>query len=139
MSALLLLVNLMMVVEPDDVPESISARAGGNTNAEAGRSAEPDRGDRRDLVLLLEGGPLHFRVKLALGGRSLAESRRAYIDRLMKTLDAAGDGKLTRKEAASSPLFRTNSRPSANSFLDGLPNQAAMTRREVEQRIEAKG
>src|SRR5947208_3878698 len=57
----------------------------------------------------------------------------------MKTLDADGDGKLTRKEAAGSPLFRTKSRASANKFLEGLQSQAAMTRREVEQRIEARG
>jgi len=139
MSALWLLVNLMTIAEPDDVPESLAARAGGTTRIEAGRSDEQAPGDRRDLVLFLDGGPLHFRVRFALGGQSLVQSRKAYIDRLMAILDADGDGKLTRKEAARSPLFRTKSRPSANSFLEGLQNQSAMTRREVEQRIEAKG
>src|SRR5262245_37699672 len=70
--------------------------------------------ERRDLLLLLDDGPVHLRLCLVIGGQSLAESRKTYIDRLIKTLDADGDSKLTRTEAASSPLFRTKRRPSAN-------------------------
>src|SRR4051812_7337859 len=68
--------------------------------------------DRRDLLLLLDNGPLHLRLHLTIDGVSLAASRTTYIDRLMKTLDADGDGKLTRTEAARSPLFRTKRRES---------------------------
>jgi Ca2+-binding EF-hand superfamily protein len=87
----------------------------------------------------LDDGPLHLRLRLAIRGASLAQCREEYIDGLLKTLDADGDGKLKRKEAAQSPLFRTKNRASANEFLEGLQSQAAMTRREVEQRIEARG
>jgi hypothetical protein len=95
--------------------------------------------DRRDLILLLDEGPLHLRLCLMIGGRSLGDSRTAYIDRLIQTLDVDADGKLTRTEAARSPLLRTRRRPSANEFLQGLQNQALVSRRELEQKIDIKG
>jgi hypothetical protein len=95
--------------------------------------------DSRDLLLFLDDGPLHLRLRLMIAGQSLAESRRAYIDQLVKSLDADGDGKLSRTEAARSPLFRTKRRPSANEFLQGLQSQSVMSRREVEQKIDLKG
>jgi Ca2+-binding EF-hand superfamily protein len=94
--------------------------------------------DKRDLVLLLDDGPLHLRVCLMIDGQSLKASRTAYIDRLIKTLDVDGDGKLTRSEAARSPLFRTKRRASANDFLQSLQSQAGVSRREVEQKVEVK-
>ena len=113
------------------------------TAADPGAAAESTgttaASDRRDLLLLLDKGPLHIRLNVAIGGVSLAETRNAYIDRLMKSLDADSDGKLTRTEASRSPLFRTKRRPSANEFLEGLQNQTSMSRREVEQKIDAKG
>jgi Ca2+-binding EF-hand superfamily protein len=123
------LIMTFAVADPGEAVNSALPRA----------AVSPEVADKRDLLLLLDDGPLHLRINLALGGTSLAQARKSYIDRLMKTLDADGDGKLTRKEAARSPLFRTKSRPSANSFLEGLQGQAALTRREVEQRIDAKG
>jgi Ca2+-binding EF-hand superfamily protein len=113
---------------------TIATAADPGAAASAGASAE-----RRDLLLLLDHGPLHIRMHLAIGGTSLAESRNAYIDRLMKTLDADADGKLTRTEASRSPLFRTKRRESANEFLQGLQSLTVLSRREVEQKIAAKG
>src|SRR6188474_3140555 len=106
--------------------------------AAAAASASPSS-ERRDLLLLLDNGPVHIRLYVAIGGVSLAESRHSYIDRLMKTLDADADGKLTRTEASRSPLFRTKRRESANEFLQGLQSQTILSRREVEQKIAAKG
>jgi Ca2+-binding EF-hand superfamily protein len=124
MSTLWLLLSLATAAQPGDAAEIALA---------------PPQADQRDLLLLLDDGPLHLRLRLAIRGSSLAQGREQYIDGLMKTLDSDGDGKLTRKEAAQSPLFRTKNRASANQFLEGLQAQAPITRREVQQRIEAKG
>jgi len=113
---------------------TIATAADPGAAATSGASTE-----RRDLLLLLDQGPLHIRMHLAIGGTSLVESRNAYIDRLMKTLDADADGKLTRTEASRSPLFRTKRRESANEFLQGLQSLTVLSRREVEQKIAAKG
>ncbi len=128
MCTLWLLLSLAAAAQTSDAREDQSPRA-----------VAVSQPDQRDLLLLLDDGPLHVRLRLAIRGAPLARSREQYIDGLMKALDADGDGKLTRKEAAQSPLFRTKNRANANPFLEGLQNQAAMTRREVEQRIEARG
>ncbi len=128
MHTLWLVLTLATAAEPGAVAEDPSSSA----------LAAP-QADQRDLLLLLDEGPLHLRLRLAIRGESLARGREQYIDGLMRTLDADGDGKLTRKEAAQSALFRTKNRSSANQFLESLQSQAALTRREVEQRIEAKG
>jgi Ca2+-binding EF-hand superfamily protein len=131
MGAMWLLLCVATAADPGDAAEISAPRASPVSSAQAS--------DRRDLLLLLHEGPLHIRLHLAIGGKSLAESRQAYIDRLIKTFDTDADGKLTRTEAARSPLFRTKRRPSANEFLQGLQSQAVMSRREVEQKIDAKG
>ncbi len=95
--------------------------------------------DRRDVLLLLDGGPLHLRLNLALGGVSLAEARRQYISRLLTALDSDHDGKLTRDEAARSPLLRTKSRPGAAKFLKGLGGPAAVSPRDVARTVERLG
>jgi Ca2+-binding EF-hand superfamily protein len=128
MPVICLLLTLATAADPGAAGESAVPRA---TSASAV--------DRRDMLLLLDQGPLHLRLRLAIGGKSLDQSRQAYIDRLIKTFDADGDGKLTRSEAARSPLFRTKRRPSANDFLQSLQNQAVVSRREVEQKIDVKG
>lgn len=94
--------------------------------------------DRRDVVLLLDEGPLQLRLNLALGGVSLGEARRAYVHRLITSLDVNKDGKLSRDEAQKSPLFRTKSRPSANAFLDTLRTQTSLLPRDIEQKVEEK-
>jgi Ca2+-binding EF-hand superfamily protein len=84
---------------------------------------------------MLDGGPVHLRLHMAMGGVSLAEARRQYVTRLIDGLDADKDGKLTRQEAARSPLLRTKQRPSASQFLEKLKIQAELTRRDVELSI----
>src|SRR5689334_18832437 len=103
------------------------------------RDAAPQAPESRDLVLLLEDVLLHLRLHFMIGGQSLAEARRLYVERLVKSLDTDGDGKLSRTETARSPLFRTKRRPSASDFLQTLQSQAALSRREIEQRVELKG
>src|SRR5262245_5564723 len=52
--------------------------------------------DHRDVLVILDGGPLHMRLHVALGGVSLAEARRQYVASLIQRVDADKDGKLTR-------------------------------------------
>ncbi len=93
----------------------------------------------RDVILMLENGPLHFQVHVAVGGVSPEDARRATVDRLLKTLDTNGDGKLSRAEAARSPLFREKQRPKAEAFLNEIGATTSLSRREMEQQIERFG
>lgn len=95
--------------------------------------------DRRDIVLLLDDGPLHLRLHLSLEGVSLGESRKQYVASLINKLDGNQDGKLSRDEASKSPLLRTKSRPGADKFLEGLGKQIVVTARDVEQAIQRYG
>ena len=107
---------------------------------EQARPAQPSReSDRRDVLLLLDAGPLHLRLNVALGGVSLAEARRQYVNRLLAALDADHDGKLTREEAARSPLLRTKNRPGAAKFLQGLGGPALVSPRDVARMVERVG
>lgn len=123
---------------------AIVAQSGAATGTSAPRVADSQVADTQapdshNLLLFLDDGPLHLRLRLMIAGQSLSESRRAYIDRLAKSLDTDGDGKLSRTEAARSPLFRTKLRPTANEFLQGLQSQSVLSRREMEQKIDLKG
>ncbi len=93
----------------------------------------------RDVILMLDSGPLHLRVQVAVGRMSPQDARRASLDRLLKTLDADGDGKLSQKEAERSPLFREKQRPKADAFLKGIGAAPAFSRRDMEQRFERIG
>ena len=93
----------------------------------------------RDVILMLDNGPLHLRVHVAVGGMSPQEARRASLDRLVKSLDADGDGKLSQKEAERSPLFREKQRPKAEAFLKDIGVAAAFSRKDMEQRFERLG
>jgi Ca2+-binding EF-hand superfamily protein len=96
--------------------------------------------DVRDAILLLQGGPLHVRLKVSLGSQSLAEARRAYTERLLKLLDANGDGKLSRDEASKSPLLRVKQRESAKEFLKSLGiNEQTLGQREIAQEVDRLG
>src|SRR5260370_784643 len=66
-------------------------------------AALPD-GDVRDVLLLLDDGPLHLRFRVTLSGLSLTAARDAYVDKLLQKLDTNGDGKLSPEELARSPL-----------------------------------
>lgn len=101
--------------------------------------AAPELAETRDVILMLETGAVHLRLAVALGGVSPAEARRIQVDRLMKELDADGDGKLSRDEAQRSPLFREKQRPRAAQFLKSLGAALDVSRRDVAQRFEQFG
>jgi Ca2+-binding EF-hand superfamily protein len=76
---------------------------------------------------------------LAIGGISLAESRRQFITNLIADYDMDKDGKLSRDEAARSLLLRTKQRPEASEFLNQLRAQSALERRSIEQTVDRLG
>ena len=115
----------------------VKAEASLSHDAKALQAAGP--ADRKDVLLLLDDGPLHFRLRLSLGGVSLAEARRQYIDRLIESLDANHDGKLSRDEASHSPLLRVKQRRAASQFLKSLGGQASLARRDVERTVDRLG
>ena len=67
------------------------------------------------------------------------DARRASLDRLVKSLDADGDGKLSQKEAERSPLFREKQRPKAEAFLKDSGVVTGFSRKDMEQRFERLG
>lgn len=117
------------------VSRTVSADAG------APRAAAPaaNAADSQDVLLMLEGGPVHLRLNLALSGVSLAEARRQFVAELIRTLDKDQDGKLSRDEANASPVLRQKSRPSANQFLEKIGASTHLLPRDVERRVGAEG
>ena len=95
--------------------------------------------DHRDVLVMLDGGPLHLRLHVAMGGISLAELRRQYVANLMARIDTDKDGKLTRAEAQKSPLLKVKERPGAAKFLEGLKGQTNLLPRDVHQKIDVLG
>jgi Ca2+-binding EF-hand superfamily protein len=95
--------------------------------------------DLRDVLLMLDDGPLHLRFHVTLGGVSLAAARSAYVDRLMQTLDTDRDGKLSPEEAARSPLRTTRRRDAAAEFLNSLDGKRVETRKDIVQAVERAG
>jgi EF hand domain-containing protein len=88
---------------------------------------------------MLDGGPVHVRLNLALAGISLPEARRQFVARLIESLDKDKDGKLSRAEAAASPLLRKKERPGADKFLEGLGAQTHLFPRDVERKVSSIG
>jgi Ca2+-binding EF-hand superfamily protein len=96
--------------------------------------------DARHAILLLNDGPVHLRLKLRIGGKTLEGARRAYAEKLLKSLDSDGNGLLTRAEAGKSPLFRTKQRKSASGFLNTLgANEQTLAVADIERAIERIG
>lgn len=115
-------------------------RSATSTSTQPRPAATPEAvSDHRDVLVLLDGGPLHLRLHVALGGVSLAESRRQYLAGLIQQIDTDKDGKVTRAEAQASPLLRVKERPGAAQFLATLKNQANLSPRDIQQKIEALG
>ncbi len=108
--------------------------------AEPAVAAAPAMGESRDAVLLLPGGPLHVRMHVSLGGAPLSTARRELAERLLAGLDANQDGKLSRAEAAKSPLLRTRERASSRRFLESIgAGDKAVELRDIEKMIERVG
>jgi Ca2+-binding EF-hand superfamily protein len=98
-------------------------------------SADDPPGETRDVFLMLDGAPKHIRLRLELGGRSLVDVQNDYIDRLMASLDTNGDGKLTREEAARSPLRPPSRKRGNNQFVTTLGPQTLVTREDIQRDI----
>jgi len=95
--------------------------------------------DVRDVLLLLDHGPLHLRFRMTLGGVSLGTAREAYVDRLMSALDTNGDGKLSAEEAAKSPIKAARGRTKGAAFLASLDGEKLVTRKAIMQDVERAG
>ncbi|MDA1054059.1 MAG: hypothetical protein O3C40_26725 [Planctomycetota bacterium] len=93
----------------------------------------------RDVLLMLDQGPLHLRLHISLGGKPLPEIREAYVDRLIATLDTDQDGELTRDETSRSPLLRVKQREAAKAFLESLGAAQTVSRRDIMQTVETVG
>lgn len=129
---------LALAVLAADGPLRVVAKA--SIDAAPNKSAAlSDPNERRDVLLLLDGGPLHLRLCLSLEGTSLAEARRQYVSRLIDALDADHDGTLSREEAAKSPLLRAKQRPGAAKFLKSLGGPALLSRRDVDRTVDRLG
>ena len=143
MSVRCLLTSLVLASVLVLAPGLVAAEDKGQTDetprkqapGEQKQSKQP-RGEVRDVILMLQPGPLHLRFHIALGGKSLPELREAYVDRLIKTLDADEDGQLTREETSRSPLLRKKQRPKAKAFLQSLGQAQVLSRRDIMQSVQ---
>ncbi len=96
-------------------------------------------GEVRDVLLMLDDGPLHLRFHMTLAGVSLTDGRSAYVDRLMKSLDTNGDGQLSADEYARSPL-RVGGRPRTGAaFLESIDGKRMKTRKDLMKDVEVVG
>ncbi|MFV0443917.1 MAG: EF-hand domain-containing protein [Planctomycetaceae bacterium] len=97
------------------------------------------RGDVRDVMLILPGGPLHLRFRVALNGQPLSQRREQFITNLMQRLDANGDGELTADERDASPLFSYGRRKFDNPFLRSLSTHKIVSRDDFERDLARYG
>ena len=91
---------------------------------------------RRDLILLLPSGPMHVRLRITDGERSLEQLRAEYLDRLIVRLDTNKDGQLSSDETQNNALFMTGRRFSDTAFARSLAPARGMNRSAIEQSIE---
>ncbi len=139
MQDLLLFTALLFGAEPTSVGSPRAERVEPKGPA-AEVVARTETGETRDSILMLDGGPLHLRIHVSLGRKSLAVRRREYAEQLMKALDTNGDGKLSRDEASQSPLLRTKQRGSAKQFLQSIgAGEKTLEQRDIERTIERFG
>ncbi len=86
--------------------------------------AADDSESVRDVFLLLDGGPVHLRLRTTIAGKSPQAVRREYLARLFGILDTDHDGKLSRAEFERSPLNTSRRGPAARPLS---PREAAET------------
>lgn len=135
----ILLLGVLTGEGPASTAALTAAKADANRPPAARSLPQPNPADRRDVLLLLDGGPLHLRFHFSLGGVSLAEARQKYVARLIDSLDVNRDGKLSREEADASALLRTKKRPGAQKFLKSLGKSASLSRRDIERTVDRFG
>jgi hypothetical protein len=111
----------------------LAARAA-DTTIPAADSADRDA-DVRHALLMLDRAPLHLRLRVSQAGQSLSAARRSYVEKLLGQLDTDGDGKLTREEAARSPLLRQSEPSQGKAFLDTLKVAATVSAAEVSKTV----
>ncbi len=130
-----------LVVGMSFVIGAIPAFAAEPVSVKADAPAKAAKGsvDVRDVLLLLETGPVHLRLHIAIGGQSPADARKATMARLLETLDTNRDGQLSRDEAQRSPLFREKQRPGAEAFIRSIGADLRLTPRDIEQRLDRLG
>ncbi len=114
--------------------ERVTDQYAAGTSAQAQAADSSD--DVRDVLLMLDEGPLHLRFHVTIAGVSPTAARNAYVDRLMQTLDTNGDGKLSAEEAARSPLLTTPRRGTNNAFLKSLDGPRTIGRKDLMTSVE---
>ena len=102
-------------------------------------TAEDSSGDTRDVMLLLDDGPLHLRFHITLSGLPLSSRREGFVTQLMQRLDVDGDGHLSQTERRRSPLFSLNRRQIDNPFLRTLKTSTGATRADIERDLSRFG
>lgn len=112
------------------VPGSSQAIADEDNAARTNRNGGAVSG-QHDMFLILPDGPVHLRVLISDGGRSLAETRADYMTELIRTLDVDQDGHVSRDETTKHPLFVTGRRFANNSFLNRLKPTRPLTDKEL--------
>ena len=120
-------------------PRGHEAAQGADATSSAAKTAPAAGTDVRDVLLLLDEAPLHLRLHLTLEGLALEAARSAYVDRLMKSLDTDGDGKLSPEEAAKSPLQPERRRGSGQAFLNSLDGNRSLTRDWIVKQVNRLG
>ena len=112
------------------------------TQTSAGRSPTRNASDKeevRDAFLMLPTGPIHVRMRIALGGQSLARARSDYVDRLFQRLDTDRDGKLSRSEARKSPLVTSRRTPGGAELPGAADSSREISRSELAKSVDRVG
>lgn len=91
---------------------------------------------QHDMLLLLPDGPIHLRIHLSDARRSLEQTRREYLQKLIASLDTDSDGEVSRAETLKHPLFVGGRRFENNKFLNKLRSRQGLTEEEIAQSVD---